>query len=98
MKTLTFAEKEYNADRVVKTDTDIIGYVDDTEVFAFRGITDFSLFELEGDFDPPSQSLSEQLESLKRENDLLRAQNYALADRADFIEDVIAEFAQKVYQ
>jgi hypothetical protein len=35
------------AETIVKTDTDIIGYdADGTEVFAFRGISDFSQFTL----------------------------------------------------
>lgn len=42
--------------------------------------------------------LSEQVRELQEENTLLKAQNTALSDRADFIEDVIAEMAQQVYQ
>lgn len=35
----------------------------------------------------------EQLEELKQENQLLKAQNNALSERADFIEGVVAEMA-----
>lgn len=42
--------------------------------------------------------LTEQVKKLQEENTLLKAQNSALSDRADFIEDCIAEMAQQVYQ
>lgn len=42
--------------------------------------------------------LSEQVEELKQKNILLEAQNNALSERADFIEDVVAEMAIQVYQ
>ncbi|MEC0370898.1 hypothetical protein [Paenibacillus chibensis] len=44
------------------------------------------------------KSLSEKVKELQDENTLLKAQNAALSDRADFIEDVIAEMAQQVYR
>lgn len=46
----------------------------------------------------PQQPLTEQVANLKQKNTLLEAQNAALSERADFIEDVIAEMADKVYQ
>lgn len=39
--------EEFEAEKIVKNSTDIIGYYGDREVFAFRGIKDFDLFELE---------------------------------------------------
>lgn len=52
MKTLSFNNEEYQAERIVKTETDIIGYNGDSVVFSFKGISDFTLFELvEGVFD-----------------------------------------------
>lgn len=39
-----------------------------------------------------------EIEELKHENQLLKAQNNALSERADFIEDVVAEMATQVYQ
>lgn len=40
------------AESIVKTATDIIGYTKGVEVFAFRGVGDFSVFQVEGgDFD-----------------------------------------------
>ena len=46
MKTLLVAGKEFKAEEIVKTDNEIIGYNGNSEVFAFRGIQDFSLFVL----------------------------------------------------
>ncbi|NEU61335.1 hypothetical protein [Paenibacillus sp. ALJ109b] len=39
----------------------------------------------------------EEFETLKQESTLLKAQSSALSERADFVEDVIAEMATKVY-
>jgi len=39
-----------------------------------------------------------EVEQLQKENQLLKAQNNALSERADFIEDIIAEMAMQVYQ
>lgn len=48
---------------------------------------------------PPSgETLVGKVKQLEQENTLLKAQNTALSERADFIEDVIAEMATKVYQ
>lgn len=47
------------------------------------------------EFRPP---LSMEVEELKQENELLKAQNNAISERADFIEDVVAEMAIQVYQ
>lgn len=46
----------------------------------------------------PELTLSEQVAELQQENTLLKAQNSALTERTEFIEDVIAEMAQQVYQ
>ena len=46
MKTLLVADKEFKAEKIIKTDNEIIGYNGNSEVFAFRGIQDFSLFVL----------------------------------------------------
>ena len=42
-------------------------------------------------------SISEEVESLKSENFMLKAQIQAMSDRNDFIEDCIAEMAMQVY-
>lgn len=46
----------------------------------------------------PGVTPEERIAELEEENKLLKAQNTALSDRADFIEDVIAEMAMQVYQ
>lgn len=47
---------------------------------------------------PFRKALTEEIEELRQENTLLKAQNTALSERADFIEDVVAEMAMQVYQ
>lgn len=47
MKKLLHNGEEYLAEHIVKTDTDIIGYNGNKEVWAFRGIKDWSQFQLE---------------------------------------------------
>jgi hypothetical protein len=46
MKTIYVNGEELQAERIVKTNTDIIGYNGNNEVFSFRGISDFSQFQL----------------------------------------------------
>lgn len=46
MKTLIFNNEEYQAERIVKNDANIIGYNGNQEVFSFKGISDFSQFQL----------------------------------------------------
>ncbi|WP_208652577.1 hypothetical protein [Paenibacillus lautus] len=46
----------------------------------------------------PRKALSVEIEELKQENTLLKAQNSAITERTEFIEDVIAEMAIQVYQ
>ena len=45
----------------------------------------------------PTPSIPEEVEALKNENFLLKAQIQAMSDRNDFIEDCIAEMAMQVY-
>lgn len=46
MKTLTYNGEQFQAEKIVKTTTDIIGSIGDAEVFRLKGITDFSLLNL----------------------------------------------------
>ncbi|MEC0110398.1 hypothetical protein P4H27_25850 [Paenibacillus taichungensis] len=46
----------------------------------------------------PRPALSKQVEALAQDNTLLKAQSSALSERADFVEDVIAEMATQVYK
>lgn len=46
----------------------------------------------------PRPALSKQVETLIQENTLLKAQSKALAERAAFTDDVIAEIAIEVYK
>ncbi|MDP4098980.1 hypothetical protein OIN60_19840 [Paenibacillus sp. P96] len=47
---------------------------------------------------PATETPEEKMARLEQENALLKAQNAALSERADFIEDVVAEMALQVYQ
>ena len=47
MKKLYHNDETYRAEKVVKTNTDIIGFNNYKETFAFRGIKDWSQFNLE---------------------------------------------------
>lgn len=70
MKTLNINGQQFQAEKIVKTDANIVGYVGENEVFAFRGISDFSSFTLEDgqNFD------TDELAILKEENQLLQTQ------------------------
>ncbi|WP_339194252.1 hypothetical protein MKY95_20950 [Paenibacillus sp. FSL P4-0176] len=46
----------------------------------------------------PRAALSKQVDALVQDNTLLKAQSSALSERADFVEDVIAEMATQVYK
>lgn len=49
MKTLNFNREQFQAEKIIKTATDIIGQDSNgNELFSFRGISDFSGFVLDG--------------------------------------------------
>ena len=63
MKTLNFNKQQFKADIIIKTNTDIIGQDSNgIEVFAFRGISDFTGFTLEDgkEFDAEEPTLEER--------------------------------------
>lgn len=70
MKKLTFLDSVYEAERIVKTDTDIIGYNGKNEIFSFRGISDFSAFVIDGEFDVEVDELA----VLRADNEKLKSQ------------------------
>ncbi|RXI55553.1 hypothetical protein DP124_01400 [Clostridium tetani] len=62
MKMLLVNDDTLQAEKIIKTDTNIIGYIDNKEVFAFRGIKDFSIFKLEnGEFDTLEEDLQQEI-------------------------------------
>lgn len=93
MKRLIFLNETFEAEKIVKTNDSVIGYNGQNEVFAFRGVSDFSLFKLaEGqEFDTSEISDKERIAQLEQENRLLKAQNNVLAERTDFHEEVLSE-------
>ena len=68
MKRLKFLDDIFSAEVIVKLSNSIIGYNGELEVFAMRGITDFSGYELldEADWDISVQANS--IEQLQKEN------------------------------
>ncbi len=44
MKKITVYGITYEAEKIIKTDADVIGYIGDKESFSFRGVNDFSQF------------------------------------------------------
>jgi len=63
MKTLKFNNEKYSAEKIIKTMDAIIGQdLQGSEVFAFRWISDFALFELEDgqSFDMEEKELLKQ--------------------------------------
>ena len=52
MKKLTFNNEIFEAEKIIKTDKDIIGYdINDNEIFSFKGISDFTGFILKDEND-----------------------------------------------
>lgn len=78
MKQLIAFEEKFEAQRIVKTGDSIIGYVDQTEVFAFRGISDFSGFEIDGEYDEPTPDVLDEVDGLKRQLATAEAETAAL--------------------
>ena len=75
MKTLIFLKKEYKADKIVKNldERTIIGYINDVEVFSFKGINDFTLFTLKDNAEYNVEDIAEktvlkEIVDLKLEN------------------------------
>lgn len=61
MKTLIFDTERLEAEKIIKKPDSIIGYIGSNEVFAFRGISEWDLFTIEGgDFDPDPEYEREQ--------------------------------------
>ncbi|MDQ0175971.1 hypothetical protein [Bacillus chungangensis] len=55
MKTLKYDGEELKAERIIKNADSIIGYNGESEVFAFRGVKDFSFFKLINDEGNPEE-------------------------------------------
>lgn len=75
MKTLNFNNEQYKAEKIIKTETDIVGQdANGNELFAFRGINDFTGFALEEgqifDVEQLTQEkiLSKELANIKIDN------------------------------
>ena len=52
MKTLNFNNEQFQAEKIIKTEKDIIGCdINDNEIFSFKGISDFTGFILKDEND-----------------------------------------------
>jgi len=67
MKKIKFLDSEYHAEKIVKHNDYIKGYINDIEVFSFEGISDFSHYQLlEGqDYDQKELSDKERIKQLE---------------------------------
>ena len=75
MKKLIFNNETFEAEKIIKTDTDIIGKdINGIEVFAFSGISDFTGFTLEDgqtfDIEEPSEQEVLNAQLLKENADM----------------------------
>lgn len=76
MKTLNFNDEQFQAEKIIKTENSIIGQdSNDNVLFTFKGISDFTLFTLDGnqEFDVAEPSKAELKE-------LIDIQNQAIAE------------------
>lgn len=72
---LTYSNIRHEADKVLKTEDSIIGYIGDKEVFSFRGVKNFDSFSLEGGFYSEVLTDKERIRQLEIElNELKRQQ------------------------
>lgn len=74
MKSLIFGSAEYVAEKIIKTDDSIIGYIGHTEVFSFRDVSDFSVFSFsdkQQEFDTPEPKIEDKFNQLQEEKDAL---------------------------
>lgn len=63
MKKITTPLGEMEAERISKGPDYIVGYIGDSEVFSFRGVTDFAGYSIAegGEWDDPQMSMEEIL-------------------------------------
>lgn len=82
--------KEGKIDNVIEADEDFAKLIGAKPYYAGASVGDF--------YNPPTlDGLTAEVNSLQKENNMLKAQLQAQSDRADFIEDCIAEMAVQVY-
>lgn len=66
MKKLFVNNEVFEADKIIKSENSIMGYTNGIEVFSFKGITDFSIFQLGEGFDELI-SVEDRLKSLEKD-------------------------------
>ncbi|WP_315117803.1 hypothetical protein [uncultured Clostridium sp.] len=92
MKQLTFNDEIYEAEKIIKSDSNIIGYTDNFEVF---GVKDFSFFKLgEGQvFDLPDLTIDELSEALADSQLKIMEQEQLLQSSLQLIADLQIQLA-----
>lgn len=93
MKQLTFDDKTFEAEKIVKYPDAIIGTSGGSEVFAFKGIADFTAFQLKSGqtFDDAPTSEDQRFEKLEADNAKMRLQLEALSSHNEFLEETLTE-------
>lgn len=71
MKTLRVAGEVYEAEKIIKTETDVIGYTNGHEVFKFGGIRNMDAYSLAdgAEWDQKELTEKEELEIYKKRLD-----------------------------
>lgn len=85
MKKLTFAGETHEAERIERTSDSIVGYNGSSEVFGFRGISDFSGYEIEGEYDTPAQTPEQVLMEIQELKKRLAATEKTTLALIDFM-------------
>ena len=94
MKTLIFNKEEFEAEKIIKTSDSIVGKdINDKEVFSFKGIKDFSLFELKDGQEYDTEITEEQqlLSSVILENAEIKEQ---LKEQQELIATILLQNAE----
>lgn len=93
MKKLLFLNEEYQAEQIIKTEDSIVGKdKKGNEVFAFKGIKNFSVFTLkDDDFDIELTDEQQLLSTVLLENAEIKAE---LKDQQELYSKLVLEIAE----
>lgn len=91
MKKLNYDGNVFEAKSIVKTNTDIIGYNGNQEVFTFRGISDFSQFQL-------AEGQEWDISEKEQQEATIAGMAYELVQKDIAIQTIEATQADVIYQ
>lgn len=90
MKILKFGNEKYEAEKIIKKENSIVGYIGNSIVFEFRGISDWELFSIEnGNFDPDPEEEKEAI---------IAGLTYELVEKDLHIQELETTQAQLIYE